>query len=218
MRPPATKADRNNSVFRTNNHGGKPMKRNIVRLISIALLAAVCVATTVYAQNARLQIDHLDRLFPKAVETIDVRVEGSLLQVASKFLRSDKADEAAVKELILALKGVYVKGVEFDKDGEYSAADVEAIRQQLAAPGWDRIVGVRSKREGENVEVFLMINNNAVIEGVGVLVSDPKQVMVVNVVGPLDPEKINNLRGQFGIPKDFALDFGEVKKTRRGVN
>ena len=194
------------------------MKPMMFRLISIALLAAFCVATTAYAQNARLQIDHLDRLFPKAVETIDVRVEGSLLQVASKFLRSDKADEAAIRELILALKGVYVKGVEFDKDGEYSAADVEAIRQQLAAPGWDRIVGVRSKRDGENVDVFMMINNDAVIEGIGVLVADPKQIMVVNVVGPLDPEKINNLRGQFGIPKDFALDFGGVKKTRKGVN
>jgi hypothetical protein len=51
-----------------------------------------------------------------------------------------------------------------------------------------------------------------------VLIADPKQVMVVNVVGPLDPEKINNLRGQFGIPKDFALDFGGAKKTRRGTN
>jgi len=194
------------------------MKPIMLKLISIALLAAVCAAPPVYAQNARLQIDHLDKLFPRAVETIDVRVEGSLLQVASKFLRSDRVDEAAVKEIIQALKGVYVKGVEFDKDGEYGEADVEAIRQQLAAPGWDRIVGVRSKRGGENVEVFLMINNDAVIEGIGVLISEPKQIMVVNVVGPLDPEKINNLRGQFGIPKDFALDFGGAKKTRRVTN
>ncbi|MCG3159272.1 MAG: hypothetical protein JMDDDDMK_00258 [Acidobacteria bacterium] len=194
------------------------MKPIMLKFISAALLAAVCAAAPAYAQNARLQIDHLDRLFPKAVETIDVRVDGSLLQMASKFLRSDKADEAAVREIVQALKGVYVKGVEFDKDGEYSEADVEAIRQQLAAPGWDRIVGVRSKRDGENVEVFLMINNDAVIEGIGVLISEPKQIMVVNVVGPLDPEKINNLRGQFGIPKDFALDFGGVKRTRRGDN
>jgi hypothetical protein len=194
------------------------MKPIILRLVSIALLTAFCVTAPVYAQNARLEIDHLDRLFPKAVETIDVRIDGSLLLMASKFLRSDKADEAAVKEIVQALKGVYVKGVEFDKEGEYSEADVEAVRRQLAAPGWDRIVGVRSKRDGENVEVFLMINNDAVIEGIGVLISDPKQIMVVNVVGPLDPEKINNLRGQFGIPKDFALDFGGVKKTRRGAN
>jgi len=194
------------------------MKPIMLRLISIALLAAVCGAAPVHAQNARLQIDHLDKLFPKAVETVDVRIDGSLLLMASKFLRSDKADEAAVKEIVQALKGVYVKGVEFDKEGEYSDADVESVRQQLSAPGWERIVGVRSKRDGENVEVFLMINNDAVIEGIGVLISDPKQVMVVNVVGPLDPEKINNLRGQFGIPKDFALDFGGAKKYRKGAN
>ena len=194
------------------------MKLTMLRLISIALLAAVCGAAPAYAQNARLQIDHLDKLFPKAVETVDVRVDGSLLLMASKFLRSDKADEAAVKEIVRALKGVYVKGVEFDREGEYSEADVESVRRQLSAPGWDRIVGVRSKRDGENVEVFLMINNDAVIEGIGVLISDPKQVMVVNVVGPLDPEKINNLRGQFGIPKDFALDFGGAKKYRKGAN
>jgi hypothetical protein len=194
------------------------MKPIMLRLISIALLAAVCGAVTAHAQNARLEIGHLDRLFPKAAETVDVRIDGALLLMASKFLRSDKADEAAVKEIVQALKGVYVKGVEFDKEGEYSEADVEAVRQQLSAPGWERIVGVRSKRGGDNVEVFLMINNDAVIEGIGVLISDPKQVMVVNVVGPLDPEKINNLRGHFGIPKDFALDFGGAKKTRRGAN
>jgi len=194
------------------------MKPIMLRLVSIALLTLICAAAPVYAQNAHLQIDHLDKLFPKAVETIDVRVDGALLLMASKFLRSDKEDEAAVKEIVKSLKGVYVKGVEFDKEGEYNESDVEAVRQQLAAPGWDRIVGVRSKRDGENVEVFMMINNDAVIEGIGVLIADPKQIMVVNVVGPLDPEKINNLRGQFGIPKDFALDFGGMKKTGRRTN
>jgi hypothetical protein len=194
------------------------MKPIMLRLVSLALVALGCAAAPIYAQNARLQIDHLDRLFPKAVETVDVRVDGALLTLASKFLKSDKEDEAAAKEVIQSLKGVYVKGVEFDKDGEYTQEDVEAVRQQLAAPGWDRIVGVRSKREGQNVEVFLMINNDAVIEGIGVLIAEPKHLMVVNVVGHLDPEKINNLRGQFGIPKDFALDFGGVKKIRKGAN
>lgn len=181
------------------------------KLLAAALLVIGLATLPVYAQNAKLQIDHLDRLFPKAVETVDVRVEGGLLQIAGKFLRSDKADEALVKELVTALKGVYVKGVEFDKEGEYSENDLDAVRQQLRGPGWDRIVGVRSKREGENVEVFLMINN-AVIDGVGVLVFNPRQLYVVNVVGPLDPEKITQLRGQFGIPKELDLDWGGVRR------
>lgn len=182
-------------------------------LIASLFLLFVCV-TSSQAQNARLQIDHLDRLFPRAVETVDVRVDGSLLQIASKFLSTTKPDEAAVKEIVSALKGVYVKGAEFDKEGEISDSDIEAVRTQLMAPGWERIVGVRSKREKQNVEVYLMINNS-VIDGIGVLVFEPKQLYVVNVVGPIDPEKISQLRGQFGIPKDIDFDWSGVKRDHR---
>jgi len=189
------------------------MKSTTIKLTLGALLFAALTTATAFAQNARLQIDHLDNLFPKAAETIDVRIDGALLQIASKFLDKGKTNEAQIREMLNVLKGVYVKGVEFDKEGEYSEQDVEAVRQQLRAPGWERIVGVRSKREHENVEVFLMLTNG-LIEGVGVLITDPKQLMVVNVVGPIDPEKISELRGSFGIPGDLDLEFGKSSKRR----
>jgi uncharacterized protein DUF4252 len=192
------------------------MKITTIKLTLATLLLAVfslSSGATAFAQNARLQIDHLDALFPKAAETIDVRIDGSLLQIASKFLDKSKTNEAQVKEILNVLKGVYVKGVEFDKEGEYTEQDVEAVRQQLRAPGWERIVGVRSKRDHENVEVFMMLNNG-LIEGVGVLVTDPKQLIVVNVVGPIDPEKISELRGSFGIPGDLDLEWGKSSKRR----
>jgi Domain of unknown function (DUF4252) len=183
------------------------------------MIAMVSIgAAGAFAQNSRIQMDHLDHLFPKAVETVDVTVDSNLLKLASKFLKTDKADEAAAREIISMLKGVYVKGVEFDKEGEFSEADVEAVRKQLSTPGWDRIVGVRSKREKENVEVYLMLGEGGTIDGVGVLLFQPKQLMVVNVVGSIDPEKVTQLRGQFGIPADFGLDFGGARKTRRADN
>ncbi|MGE0886844.1 MAG: DUF4252 domain-containing protein [Blastocatellales bacterium] len=189
------------------------MKTNALRLIFIAASLTALMSVNVLAQNARIQMDHIDNLFPRAVETIDVRVDGALLQIASKFLDKNRANEAAVREILNVLKGVYVKGVEFDKEGQFTDQDVELVRQQLATPGWERIVGVRSKRDGENVEVFLMLGNG-LIEGVGVLVTDPKQLMVVNVVGPIDPEKITELRGSFGIPKDFDFDFSGANRRR----
>lgn len=190
------------------------MKARIMKAVILGIAGLCLLASPAAAQNARLQIDHLDKLFPKAVETIDVSLEGSMLQVASKFLSNKKADEAAIREMISALKGVYVKGVEFDKEGEFSEADVETVRNQLRSPGWERIVGVRSKKEGENVEVYLMLENG-LISGVGVLVIDPKQLFVVNVVGPIDPEKIGQLRGSFGIPDSLDLDWGGARKTRK---
>jgi hypothetical protein len=182
-----------------------------IKMIIFTLIVTFSTVISVSAQNARLEIDQLDRLFPKAVQTVDVRVESSLLLIAAKFLKSDNPDEAMAKELLSTLKGVYVKGVEFDKEGEFTEADLESIRTQLRAPGWQRIVGVRSKRDGENAEVHLMLEGG-VIAGVSVLVFDLKQLYIVNVVGPLDPEKIGQLRGRFGIPKDMDFDWSGVKK------
>ncbi len=84
------------------------MNTTMLKRFAGALLLALCATLPGLAQNPKLQIDHLDKLFPKAAETIDVRVEGALLSMASKFLRSDKADEAAVK----AVKGVYKGGLD----------------------------------------------------------------------------------------------------------
>jgi Domain of unknown function (DUF4252) len=182
-----------------------------IKTVIFTLIFIFSTVLSVFAQKARLEIDQLDRLFPKAVQTVDVRVESSLLLIAAKFLKNDNADEAMVKELLSTLKGVYVKGVEFDKEGEFTEADLESIRTQLRAPGWQRIVGVRSKRDGENAEVHLMLEGG-VIAGVSVLVFDLKQLYIVNVVGPLDPEKIGQLRGRFGIPKDMDFDWSGVKK------
>src|SRR5262249_22226891 len=117
------------------------MNRLALKFLMLIGLIALCPISG-FAQNARIQMDHLDKLFPTAVETIDVTVDSNLLKRASKFLKSDKADEAAVREIVAMIKGVYVKGVEFDKDGESSEGDVETLRHQLSTPGWDRIVGV----------------------------------------------------------------------------
>ena len=191
------------------------MKPFTLRLLLFALLVGASVVAR--AQDpARIQMDHLERLFPQAVETIDVTIDSSLLLLASKFLQDQKADQAAVKEILAMIKGVYVKGVEFDQLNQFTEQDVEALRQQLNAPGWARIVGVRSKRDGENVEVFLM-HDADVIKGIGVLINDPKRLMVVNVVGPLDPEKISQLVGRFGIPQ-IDLDFSGASKWKKGVN
>jgi hypothetical protein len=189
------------------------MKPFATKLILFALL--ICANVAARAQDpARLQMDHLDRLFPRAVETIDVTVDSGLLRLASKFLQDGKADQAAVKEILAMIKGVYVKGVEFENTGEFTEQDVTALRQQLQTPGWSRIVGVRSKRDGENVEVFMM-HNGDVIHGIGVLINDPRKLMVVNVVGPLDPEKISQLVGRFGIPH-IDLDWSNVgTRTKR---
>ena len=166
----------------------------------LSLLFTLLASPPAKGQNAKLQINHLDKLAAKADETVDVNIDGPLLQLAAKFLSSKKPDEAKVKELVAGLKGIYVKSFEFDNEGAYSDEDISAIRAQIQAPAWSRMVGVRSKRGREDVEVFTRLEGNKII-GLAIISVEPKELTIVNIVGPIDLDKLSDLEGEFGIPR-----------------
>ena len=111
------------------------------RVVVLILLSAGGAAVA-RAQEAKLQIEHLNKLAAKADQVVEVTLDERLLQLAAKFLSKENPTEAKVKEIVSGLKGVYVRVFEFEKPGEYSLADIETIRSQLRAPGWQKIVGV----------------------------------------------------------------------------
>ena len=174
------------------------MGNNLPRLlIALAFGAALC------AQGINIP-GSLNKLAERATESVDVTLDASLLQLASEFLSKDNPDELKVKKIVAKLKGVYVRSFEFDKEGQYSMSDVEGIRTQLKAPGWSRIVGVRSIK-GENSEVYLKSEGKQVA-GLVVISAEPKELTIVHIDGAIDPEELSELGGHMGIPP-----FGERK-------
>lgn len=180
------------------------------RAIGLTLLIVCCVVVG-RAQEARIEISQLDKLAAKAEQVVEVTLDEKLLQLAAKFLSDKNPKEAAVKQLVGGLKGVYVRVFEFDQPGEYAPSDIETLRAQLAAPGWSKIVGVRSRREGDNVDVHLRWQDGNIL-GLAIIAADPKQLTVVNIVGPIDLDKLSQLEGQFGIPK---LELEKIKGKAR---
>ena len=77
---------------------------------------------------------------------------------------------------------------------------MKTIRKQLAAPGWARLVTVDSKRERELVEIYSWREGNE-SGGLAILVAEPMELTVVNIVGPFDLTKPGALQGNFGIPR-----------------
>jgi len=165
---------------------------------------SVFAAAPAYGQDrAKIDMSNLDKFTDRADKVINVTVDEQLLRLAAAFLSDKKPDEAKIKELILGLKGVFVKRFEFEKEGEISPADVESIRAQLSAPGWSSVANVRSKREG-NYDVSIM-SEGTVIKGLAVLAAESRAFTVVNIVGPIDLAKLADLEGKFGIPH-FGLE------------
>ena len=171
--------------------------RTVIALLTLTLLPAT--ATAARGQDVKIPAN-VERLAAKAVETVNVTVDGALLQLAGKFLSSTDPDQKQIKTLLGNLKGIYVRSFKFENEGEYSEADVESVRSQLRGQEWARIVNVTSKKGGDNVDVAYKMDKGK-IAGLVVIAAEPKEFTIVNIVGPIDLDQLSSLGGQFGIPK-----------------
>ena len=113
------------------------------------------------AQEIRLPAD-VEKLSATAKETVEVNMDGPMLRWASKFLSAEDPGEQRAAQLVQNLKSIYVRNFEFDKEGAYSSAEVQALRSQFGPPVWSRVVGVRSERDGENVDVYFKLEGTHV--------------------------------------------------------
>lgn len=181
------------------------------RLAGLALVLFLGVAVT-QAQDARIPLERFDHLSSKADDTVEVALDERLLRLASKFFNANDPGQAKIKDLIANLQGVYVRVYSFDKPGAYDLKELEPLRAQLRSPGWQKIVGVRSKRGSENVDVHLRMNGD-LIAGLAIIAADTRQLTLVNIIGPIDLEKLSQLQGQLGIPK-LDIDFSSKGKAR----
>lgn len=176
------------------------------------VLAALAACLYARAQTpAPLQVN-LDHLTAKAKESVEVTLDSSMLQRAGRFLSGDKREEAQAKELIAGWKGILVRSFEFERAGEYSAADLEPLREQLRAPGWSRLVNVHSKSEGETLEIYSKTESGR-SAGLAVIAAEPKELTVVFIDGPVDLSRLSDLGGRFGIPAN-AVPQARKKGTK----
>ena len=162
-----------------------------------ALAAAAAFVAGGLAQQFHLDLEHLAA---KASDSVDLSLSGATLQFAARFLDGKDPDEARVKKLISGLNGIYLKSFEFKKEGVWTQADLDRVRNQLRAPEWERIVAFKSAEEGETAEVYLRTENKKVT-GVAILAFEPKELTVVNIAGSVDLDSLAELGGHLGLPK-----------------
>ncbi len=174
----------------------------------IWILIAVLLAAGwgVHAQDWSASLT--SRLEAKASKTVDVTLDQSMLKFASRFLDDKDPDQAQAKKIVANMQGIYVHSFQFEKSGEFTDEDVATLRGPLKDPPWSRIVNVRSKREGENVEVYFK-KEGGKFTGLVVIATQPTSLTFVSIVGPIDPDDLAKLGGQFGIPK---VDIGHDEK------
>ena len=163
------------------------------RLCILAALAAPLLAQQPFDFRT------LDKLDALASNKTKITLDSTLLGLAAGILGNggDK-DTDSIAALVKGLKGVYVRTYQFDKDGQYTSADVEPFRAYLKQLQWSRIV---ESQEGKELsEVYVQPLANGRIGGVGVVATSPRELTVVYINGEFNLSDLGKLEGNFGIP------------------
>jgi hypothetical protein len=151
-------------------------------------------------------------LAARATHATEVTLDKNMLAFAAKFIKDDDdkndKDSKAVQDMIKGLKGVYVRDYEFEKDHSYTAEELDGLRRYFENSDWSPMVKDRTRAKAEGTDVYVKLINGQ-MQGLFVLDAEEKELSLVLILGPIDIDKISELGGNFGIPKDA------VKKARK---
>jgi hypothetical protein len=163
-------------------------------------LACLLLPTLAAAQDAKLKLPDFRSLAGKATESVNVTLSPWLLRIAAAFVDDKDADGAATKKLLAGIKSIEVRSFEFAEDFAYSAADIDAIKLQLAAPGWSQLLQIHDRNKNEDVDMYLFVENSRT-SGFALIAREPREFTIINIVGSISPEDWPKLESRLHLPK-----------------
>ena len=176
-----------------------------LRLRAIVLAAALLPLSlpgVALAGDAQLRLPAFDHLQRTATDSVNITIGHGLLALAAFGMKHDRKEkDQEALELLRGLKAIYVRSYEFADDNMYSKADIDAVRAQLSAPGWNPLAQVHQRTEKtEDVDVYVSLDHDKV-NGLAIIASSPRKFTIVNIVGSIDLDKLSVVEDRFGIPE-----------------
>lgn len=168
---------------------------------------AMAVVLSPLAMSQGLDLKFLDYLANKTDESVTVTLDENLMRLGAAFLGGD-AEAKDLRGVVSGLKSITVRSFKFDKEGEYTQADIDKVYAQLK--GWSQIVDARDKKERSGV--WLLQAGSKSYGGLAVVTHSPRELTVVSIVGNVNVDTIEKLSGNFGIPEVKKKDAPPPKK------
>ena len=186
--------------------------RNRIIAFALRLFVAAALAVPALAQTDQLPAPPPieKELAARASDVTEVTLGKNMLAFAAKFMNGKDKDDAATKQLIEGLDGIYVRSYEFDKEGQYSTDEVEQLRKYFETSEWSPIVRERERKTGETTDVMVKLVNGET-RGMFILEVEPKELTIVLILGPIRMDDLGKLKGLAGLGA-----LGDVAKNADG--
>jgi hypothetical protein len=163
--------------------------------------ATLSLALTTFAPAADIETGAIDigQLMPAAKgQFVEINLSPALLKFAARIAARGEPEAA---ELIRNLKSIRVNVVGLDDSNRTATIEkIEGVRRMLETQGWTKMVTVREKNGGDNVDVHVMQRGEEAIDGLVVTVLDKKgEAVFVNIVGNINADQIAQIAEKFDI-------------------
>jgi hypothetical protein len=137
-------------------------------------------------------------LAARASHVDEVTLDKNMLGFAAQFMDGKDKDAASIQRLIAGLDGIYVRDYEFDKEGQFSAEQVDQLRKYFETSQWSSLVRDRDRKTGESSDVMVKLVNGK-SEGLFILDVEPKEISIVMILGSIRMEDLVMLSGVAGL-------------------
>lgn len=188
--------------------------------ILIFVLAAAALAVPTQSQTTQLPLPPQveKELAARASNVTEVTLGKNMLAFAAKFMKGKDKDEAATRQLIEGLDGIYVREYTFDKEGQFSMEEIEQLRKHFETSEWSSLVRERDRKSGETTDVMVKLVNGET-HGMFILEAAPKELTIVLILGPVRMEDLGKLKGIGGLGAlGDVQKSGHKEKDKKGGN
>ncbi|MEX2130860.1 MAG: DUF4252 domain-containing protein [Pseudohongiellaceae bacterium] len=136
--------------------------------------------------------------------TVEVSLKEPLLAMITNILRNNDEEAADFISKLLRVNVQVYENTGFD--ALLMAQNMSNIARDLEAEEWERVVRVR---EGNNhVDVYFKLSGGAdLIHGIAIMVTEPGQAVMVNIVGDISATDLSTLGRRFDIDELANLDY-----------
>lgn len=166
----------------------------------LLLLAAACTASSLAAQSLAehpgyFPVDELQFLSPDDL-SVEINLQGAMLRLIGKAAATEDPEFAGIMN---DLEAIRVQIAPLDR------LQADEVRQGLArgakileSRGWQRMV--LDREEGEEVHIFgRELDGN--LQGLTVLATEDDEVIIINLVGRIDPDHLGELLTGLDLPE-----------------
>jgi hypothetical protein len=139
-----------------------------------------------------------------AEPNVEISLKAPLLNMVTNLIRAEDEEAANFISKLLRVTVNVFESAAIDVDE--IAQSMDDISRDLDEQGWERVVRVRE--DDDHVDIYFRLADDAdVIYGIAIMVAEPGDTVLVNIVGDISTEDISALGRRFDIDELAELDF-----------